>query len=144
VWDLWLDCASQREIAEQIGVALGTANDWIVQKTASADFRTEPESRQHFDIWQFQTSDKDSGQQSLFRSEAAAKIAAERCGRARVGPNTPDVVRFAETLERVCIDTVEGGEMTRDLAILIRPDHPWLTTNQFLGKLDTNLKKAMA
>ena len=58
--------------------------------------------------------------------------------------NTPDVVRFAETLERVCIDTVEGGEMTRDLAILIRSDHPWLTTNQFLDKLDTNLKKAMA
>ena len=57
--------------------------------------------------------------------------------------NTPDVVRFAETLERVCIDTVEGGEMTRDLAILISPDHPWLTTNQFLDKLDTNLKKAM-
>jgi isocitrate dehydrogenase len=58
--------------------------------------------------------------------------------------DTPDVIRFAETLERVCIDTVEGGEMTRDLAILIRPDHPWLTTNQFLDKLDANLKKAMA
>jgi isocitrate dehydrogenase len=57
--------------------------------------------------------------------------------------NTPDVVRFAESLERVCIDTVEGGEMTRDLAILIRADHPWLTTNQFLDKLDTNLKKAV-
>jgi isocitrate dehydrogenase len=58
--------------------------------------------------------------------------------------NTSDVVRFAETLERVCIDTVEGGEMTRDLAILIRPDHPWLTTNQFLDKLDANFMKAMA
>jgi isocitrate dehydrogenase len=58
--------------------------------------------------------------------------------------NTPDVVRFAETLERVCIDTVEGGEMTRDLAILIAPDHPWLTTNQFLDKLDANLKTAVA
>ena len=58
--------------------------------------------------------------------------------------NTPNVVRFAETLEKVCIDTVEGGEMTRDLAILIHADHPWLTTNQFLDKLDTNLKKAMA
>jgi len=58
--------------------------------------------------------------------------------------NTPDVVRFAETLERVCIDTVEGGEMTRDLAILIGPDHPWLTTNQFLDKLDVNLQRAMA
>jgi isocitrate dehydrogenase len=58
--------------------------------------------------------------------------------------NTPDVVRFAETLERVCIDTVEGGEMTRDLAILIGPDQPWLTTNQFLDRIDANLKKAMA
>jgi isocitrate dehydrogenase len=57
---------------------------------------------------------------------------------------TPDVVRFAEALERVCIDTVEGGKMTRDLAILIGPDHPWLTTNQFLDTLDTNLQRAMA
>jgi len=58
--------------------------------------------------------------------------------------NTPEVVRFAENLEKVCIDTVEGGDMTRDLAILIRADHPWLTTNQFLDKLDANLQKAMA
>jgi NADP-dependent isocitrate dehydrogenase len=57
---------------------------------------------------------------------------------------TPEVVRFAENLEKVCIDTVESGDMTRDLAILIRADHPWLTTNQFLDKLDTNLQKAMA
>jgi isocitrate dehydrogenase len=53
------------------------------------------------------------------------------------------VVRFAESLEKVCIDTVEGGDMTRDLAILIRADHPWLTTNQFLDKLDGNLKRAI-
>jgi len=58
--------------------------------------------------------------------------------------DTPTVVRFAETLERVCIDTVQGGEMTRDLAILISPDQPWLTTNQFLDKLDANLQRAMA
>jgi len=57
--------------------------------------------------------------------------------------NTPDVVMFAEVLEKVCINTVEGGEMTRDLAILIRADHPWLTTNQFLDKLDANLQHAM-
>ncbi|HEV2303239.1 MAG TPA: NADP-dependent isocitrate dehydrogenase [Stellaceae bacterium] len=57
---------------------------------------------------------------------------------------TPEVVHFAEILERVCIATVEAGDMTRDLAILIRQDHPWLTTNQFLDKLDANLKKAMA
>jgi isocitrate dehydrogenase len=58
--------------------------------------------------------------------------------------DTPDVVRFAEALERLCIDTVEGGKMTRDLAILIGPDNPWLTTNQFLDTLDTNLQGAMA
>jgi isocitrate dehydrogenase len=52
-------------------------------------------------------------------------------------------VKFAEALEKVCIDTVEGGEMPRDPAILIRADHPWLTTNQFLDKLDANLKRAM-
>ena len=57
---------------------------------------------------------------------------------------TPEVVRFAENLEKVCIDTVEGGDMTRDLAILIRADHPWLTTNQFLDKLYSNLQRAMA
>ena len=45
---------------------------------------------------------------------------------------------------RSSFDTVESGDMTRDLAILIRADHPWLTTNQFLDKLDTNLQKAMA
>jgi isocitrate dehydrogenase len=52
-------------------------------------------------------------------------------------------VRFAEAFERVCSDTVESGEMIRDLAILIRADHRWLTTNQFLDKLDSNLKRAM-
>jgi isocitrate dehydrogenase len=58
--------------------------------------------------------------------------------------NTPDVTRFAQTLERVCIDTVEAGFMTKDLAILISPDQPWLTTTKFLDKLDERLKKAMA
>jgi isocitrate dehydrogenase len=56
---------------------------------------------------------------------------------------TPDVVNFAETLERVCIESVEAGHMTKDLAILIGPDQGWLTTQQFLGKLDDGLKKAM-
>ncbi len=56
---------------------------------------------------------------------------------------TPEVVHFAETLERVCVDTVEKGDMTRDLAILIGPDHPWLTTNQFLDEIDRNLRRAM-
>jgi isocitrate dehydrogenase len=52
-------------------------------------------------------------------------------------------VKFAKAPEKVCIDTVEGGEMTRDLAILIRADHPWLTTNQFLDNLDADLQRAM-
>ncbi len=57
---------------------------------------------------------------------------------------TPEVARFAETLERVCVETVESGFMTKDLAILIGPDQQWLTTSQFLDKLDQNLQKAMA
>jgi isocitrate dehydrogenase len=56
---------------------------------------------------------------------------------------TPDVTRFAETLEKVCVETVEGGVMTKDLAILIGPDQPWLTTRQFLDAIDANLRKAM-
>jgi isocitrate dehydrogenase len=56
---------------------------------------------------------------------------------------TPDVVKFAETLERVCIETVESGFMTKDLALLIGPDQPWMNTRDFLDKLDANLKKAM-
>jgi isocitrate dehydrogenase len=57
---------------------------------------------------------------------------------------TPEVVKFAETLEKVCVDVVESGRMTKDLAILIRPDHPYLTTEDFLGAVDTELKARMA
>ena len=57
---------------------------------------------------------------------------------------TPDVVRFADTLEAVCVETVESGSMTKDLAILIGPDQPWMTTEQFLDKLDQNLQKKIA
>jgi isocitrate dehydrogenase len=57
--------------------------------------------------------------------------------------NTPDVTKFAETLEKVCIATVESGHMTRDLAILIGPDQPWLNTQAFLAKIDENLQAAM-
>jgi len=57
---------------------------------------------------------------------------------------TPDLKRFAETLERVCVETVEAGSMTKDLAILIGPNQPWLNTQQFLDKIDQNLKKALA
>jgi isocitrate dehydrogenase len=58
--------------------------------------------------------------------------------------DTPDVVRFAETLERVCIDTVEHGKMTKDLATLIGPDQPWLTTEEFLATLDDELQHRMS
>jgi isocitrate dehydrogenase len=57
---------------------------------------------------------------------------------------TPDVTAFAATLERVCVETVEEGKMTKDLAMLIGPDQPWLTTQDFLAAIDENLKKAMA
>ena len=57
---------------------------------------------------------------------------------------TPDVSAFAQTLERVCIETVEGGQMTKDLALLVGPDQPWLTTQDFLAAIDVNLQKAMA
>ncbi len=55
--------------------------------------------------------------------------------------NTPDVAAFAEKLERTCIETVEAGFMTKDLASLISDTQPWLTTNQFLDKLEENLRK---
>jgi isocitrate dehydrogenase len=58
--------------------------------------------------------------------------------------DTPEVTGFAETLERVCIETVESGQMTKDLALLISKDTPWLTTEDFLAAIDENLKKAMA
>ena len=57
--------------------------------------------------------------------------------------DTPDVVKFAELLEKVCVDVVESGRMTKDLAILIRPDHPYLTTEEFLAAVDTELKARM-
>ncbi len=58
--------------------------------------------------------------------------------------NTPDVTRFAEELERVCIETVEAGDMTKDLAILIGPDQKWMTTEQFFEAVRVNLEKKMA
>jgi isocitrate dehydrogenase len=58
--------------------------------------------------------------------------------------NTPKVAQFAATLERVCIETVESGKMTKDLALLISNDAPWLNTQEFLSAIDENLKKAMA
>ncbi|MBN6057337.1 NADP-dependent isocitrate dehydrogenase [Nonomuraea sp. RK-328] len=58
--------------------------------------------------------------------------------------NTPAVTEFANTLEQVCVETVEGGQMTKDLALLVGGDAEWLTTQDFLAALDENLKKKMA
>ncbi len=57
---------------------------------------------------------------------------------------TPDVVAFADALEKVCVETVEAGKMTKDLAILIGPKEPWLLTEQFLDALDAGLKIKLA
>ena len=57
---------------------------------------------------------------------------------------TPEVVKFAETLERICIETVESGKMTKDLAILVGPEQPWMTTEQFFEAIVDNLEAAMA
>jgi isocitrate dehydrogenase len=56
---------------------------------------------------------------------------------------TPEVSGFAATLERVCVQTVESGKMTKDLALLIGPDQPWQTTQEFLASIEENLKAAM-
>ncbi|MEC5324812.1 NADP-dependent isocitrate dehydrogenase [Aurantimonas sp. A3-2-R12] len=63
--------------------------------------------------------------------------------RAKLDDNA-ELKRFADTLEKVCISTVESGFMTKDLALLIGPDQPWLSTTGFLDKIDENLQKAMA
>jgi len=57
---------------------------------------------------------------------------------------TPAVSSFAETLERVCVQTVESGKMTKDLALIVGPEQQWQTTQEFLGSIDENLKKEMS
>jgi isocitrate dehydrogenase len=57
---------------------------------------------------------------------------------------TPAVTEFAETLEKVCVETVEGGQMTKDLAMLIAKDAPWLSTDEFMNALDENLARKLA
>jgi len=58
--------------------------------------------------------------------------------------DTPDVTGFAETLERVCVETVEDGKMTKDLALLVGGDQGFLATEEFLDAIDANLTRAMA
>jgi isocitrate dehydrogenase len=62
--------------------------------------------------------------------------------RAKLDGN-PELAKFAETIERVCVETVESGKMTKDLALLVGSEQKWLTTQEFLGALDEGLKKAM-
>ena len=62
--------------------------------------------------------------------------------RAKLDSNE-ELAKFAETLERVCVDTVESGFMTKDLALLVGADQRWLSTTGFLDKVDANLRTAM-
>ena len=57
--------------------------------------------------------------------------------------DTPDVVKFATTLEKVCVDLVEAGKMTKDLALLIGDSAPFLSTDEYLDAVDKELKKRM-
>ena len=57
--------------------------------------------------------------------------------------STPDVVTFADTLERVCVDVVESGRMTKDLSTLIGSDHPFLSTDEFMSAIDEELRTQM-
>jgi isocitrate dehydrogenase len=63
--------------------------------------------------------------------------------RAKLDDNK-QLAKFAATLEKVCVDTVEAGFMTKDLAVLVGPEQTWLSTEGFLDKIDENLQKAMA
>ena len=75
-----------------------------------------------------------------------ASIFAWTCGLSARGrmDSTPEVSDFAGTLERVCVQTVEEGKMTKDLALLIGPDQEWQTTQEFLASIDENLEREMA
>ena len=57
--------------------------------------------------------------------------------------DTPDVEQFAEALEKVCVESVEGGKMTKDLAVLVGPEQDWQTTQEFLATLDADLQKKL-
>jgi len=66
-WDLWLDCASQPDIAEMLGTSQQNISNWVQNRERSSEICDPPESRQHFDIWQFASTDRDAGgQQSYF------------------------------------------------------------------------------
>jgi isocitrate dehydrogenase len=79
-------------------------------------------------------------------TNSAASIFAWTRGLAHRGKldGNDELIRFAETLERVTVETIEAGFMTKDLALLVGPDQPWLSTTGFLDKVDANLQRAMA
>ena len=67
----------------------------------------------------------------------------EDCLTEEILTDNQELIKFAKTLEKVCIETVENGSMTKDLAILISKDQKFLTTNQFLEAINSNLKKKL-
>ena len=56
-WDMWLDCATQTDIADELGVSQQNVSNWVQNREQSSEICSPPESRQHFDIWQFATAD---------------------------------------------------------------------------------------
>ena len=70
-------------------------------------------------------------------------IMAMNCCQSNKLDGNDELKKFADTMEAVCIQSVEDGYMTKDLALLIGPDQPWLSTIGFLDKIDENLQKAM-
>jgi hypothetical protein len=78
-WDLWLDCLSEREIAKLLDRDHTTIGDWVGDFRRTAEFHQPPESRQHFDVWQFHKAD-DAGAQSYFgaRKELTMKALIEK------------------------------------------------------------------
>ena len=91
----------------------------------------------HYRRWQKGEKTSTNPIASLFAWTGGLKHRADLDG-------TPEVRHFAKTLEKVIVDTVEGGQMTKDLAMLIGPDEPWLDTDGFMNALDENLAKALA
>ena len=65
-WDLWLDCVEQKDIAVSVGVSEASVSGWFKERKSALSESDAPESRQHFDVWQFATTNKDSGSQSYF------------------------------------------------------------------------------
>jgi hypothetical protein len=80
-FDIWLDCHTQKEIAEAVGVDHSTVQRWLVAKTADAEFATAPKSRQHFDIWQFATS-----KHAAEIIQLAPELAEQEIGKGKAGP----------------------------------------------------------